>query len=71
MDVFGDIWDEEGKDELEGQQPVLETHNNDNKNRHVRGATVVHSMCGIYYSTRLREDGILLCRTPHRDQHHP
>lgn len=25
MDVFGDIWDEEGQDELEGQQPVLET----------------------------------------------
>lgn len=39
VDVFGDIWDEEGQDELEGQQPVLETHN-DNKRR-VTGAAVV------------------------------
>lgn len=31
MDVFGDIWDEVGQDELEGQQSVLETHNNNNQ----------------------------------------
>lgn len=42
MDVFRDIWDEEGQDELEGQQPMLKSHNNNHQQ--VRGATVVHGL---------------------------
>lgn len=47
MDVFGDIWDEVGQDELEGQQSVLETHNN---NQHITGAADVH---GLFFQAPL------------------
>lgn len=33
LDVFGNIWDEEGQDELEGQQPMLKSQNN----KHITG----------------------------------
>lgn len=47
MDVFGDIWDEVGQDELEGQQSVLETHNN---NQRITGAADVH---GLFFQAPL------------------
>lgn len=47
MDVFGDIWDEVGQDELEGQQSVLETHNN---NQRITGAADAH---GLFFQAPL------------------
>lgn len=52
MDVLGDIRDEEGQDELEGQQPVLGTHSSNNQ--HVRGATVVS---GLFFLAGRKEMG--------------
>lgn len=39
--MFGNIWDEESQDELEGQQPVLKSHNN----KHITGIRMFYSQC--------------------------
>lgn len=59
MDVFGNIRDEEGQDQLEGQQRVLGTNI---KNQHVSGATVVYGLVfGTLITTiRLQDEGMLL-----------
>lgn len=37
LDVFWNIWDEEGQDELEGQQPMLKSQNN----KHIIGIKIL------------------------------
>lgn len=39
LDVFGNIWDEEGQDELEGQQTMLKSHSN----KHIAGIKMLES----------------------------
>lgn len=56
MDVFGDIWDEVGQDELEGQQSMLETQQQQPTHyRSCRCSWFVFPGT-TYYSRRLRKD---------------